>query len=68
MFAVKSDTAPRWKQGLGAFLRDERASTATEYALIAATVSVLISAVVVAIGAILVEDYYQPVAESIPSK
>jgi len=63
MLATNFETTPRRAMSLGAFLRDERATSAIEYALIAAGISVVISAVVLAIGATLQNDYYQPLVD-----
>lgn len=61
--ASKFDTEWRRARGFAAFLRDERGASGIEYALIAAGISVVISAVVLAIGATLQNDYYQPLAD-----
>jgi Flp pilus assembly pilin Flp len=63
MLATNFETTPRRATPFRAFLRDERAASAIEYALIAAGISVVISAVVLAIGATLQNDYYQPLVD-----
>jgi pilus assembly protein Flp/PilA len=65
MLATKFDTEWRRARGFAAFLRDERGASAIEYALIAAGISVVISAAVLAIGSTLQNNYYQPLAEKL---
>ena len=65
MLATNFDTTPRRTMAFRAFLRDERAASAIEYALIAAGISAVISAVALAIGATLENDYYQPLADQL---
>ena len=52
---------PRFSNGLMRFLRDESATTAIEYALIASVVSIAILGSVVAVGSALMENFYDKV-------
>jgi len=63
MLAERFDTTPRLGVAFGAYLRDEGGTSAIEYALIAAGISVVISTVVVAIGGSLQHNYYEPLAD-----
>ena len=47
--------------GLSRFLRDERATTAIEYALIASVVSMAILGTVNTIGSALIENFYNKI-------
>ena len=67
MLATKFEFEQQLKIAFGAFgvfLRDRRGASAIEYAVIAAGISVVIVAVVVAIGSTLQDDYFQPIADT----
>lgn len=51
----------RFSNGLMRFLRDEDATTAIEYALIASVVSIAILGSVVSVGSALMENFYNRV-------
>jgi pilus assembly protein Flp/PilA len=52
---------PRFSNGPMRFLRDESATTAIEYALIASVVSIAILGSVAAVGSALMENFYNRV-------
>ena len=57
--------SPRPANGLNRFLRDTRATTVIEYALIASVVSMVILGTVTSIGSSLVANFYDKVTSAL---
>ena len=59
--------ATRLRIGVERFLRDQRGTTAIEYALLASGIAVAIASVVVTVGSNLRDNLYQKILDAYPS-